>query len=191
MGNPFEEGGNVQPITRISGLPIFLVTSIISYHWRLPKNAQILFLVWLVLGYLFFSAISLRDPRLNLPALLPLAILPLAILAVLAINRILTRFGQPYATLAALLLALSNVVYALFFQSVPYVQGYAEAARVVLDRSPDNSMILFSGQRDGSFIFNIRTFKTEKNVSILRADKILLSLSIERSRGCKVSLPSQ
>ncbi len=48
-------------------------------------------------------------------------------------------------------------------------------------------MVLFSGQRDGSFIFNMRAIgiEKEKNLSILRADKILLNLSIERSRGYK------
>ena len=158
---------------------IFIVVSVTNRRWRLPKNIQITFLVWLLVGYLFFSAISLRDPRLNLSALLPLPIL-----AVLALNRMLSNISQFYTTLAALFLALSNVGYTMAFRPVPYAQGYAEAAKVVLEKSPNNSFVLFSGQRDGSFIFNMRAF-TNKNIGILRADKILLSLSIERSRGYK------
>lgn len=158
----------------------FIVVSITNHHWRLPKKGQITFLVWLLVGYFFFSAISLRDPRLNLSALLPLPIL-----AVLALNRMLSNISQSYTTLAALFLALSNVGYTMAFRPVPYAQGYAEAARIVLEKSPNNSLILFSGQRDGSFIFNIRALSTTKNIGILRADKILLSLSIERSRGYK------
>jgi len=96
----------------------------------------------------------------------------------------LSNISQFYTTLAALFLALSNVGYTMAFRPVPYAQGYAEAAKVVLEKSPNNSFVLFSGQRDGSFIFNMRAF-TNKNIGILRADKILLSLSIERSRGYK------
>lgn len=140
----------------------FIVISLANVSWRLPKNVQIIFLVWLSAGYMFFSAIALRDPRLNLPALL---ILP--ILAVLALNRMLRNFSQPYANLVALFLALSNVGYTMAFRPVPYAQGYAEAARVVSEKSPNGSLVLFSGQRDGSFIFNMRAFMT-KNVSILR-----------------------
>ena len=92
---------------------IFIVVSIVNHHWRLPKNVQVLFLAWLALGYLFFSAISLRSPRFDLPALLPLAIF-----AILTLNRILTKFNQSYATLAALFLALSNVGYTLLFAHI-------------------------------------------------------------------------
>jgi len=156
----------------------FIVGMALKPTWRLPKVDTVLLLAWLVLGYFFFSAIAVREPRHDLTALLPVALF-----AVLFLNRTLAPLGQRYATLAALFLAVATFSYTLAFKPVPYVQGYAAAAEAVLEQAPANSTVLFSGQRDGSFIFNIRAATSRHDISVLRADKILLRLAIERQRG--------
>lgn len=53
---------------------------------------------------------------------------------------------------------------------------------MVLKQAPRNSVVLFSGYRDGSFIFNIRAGE-RPDISVARADKFLLRVAIERERG--------
>ena len=62
------------------------------------------------------------------------------------------------------------------------MRGYEQAAAYVLEHAPADSVVLFSGNRDGSFIFNMRAGK-RGDVSVARADKLLFRVSIERERG--------
>lgn len=156
----------------------FIIGMAVKRSWHLPKVDTVLLLTWLVIGYLYFSAIALQEPRHDLTILLPLALF-----AVLFLNRALTPFGQHYATLAALFLAVATFSYTLAFKPVPYVKGYVEAAETVMEMAPENSTVLFSGQRDGSFIFDMRANPRRHDISVLRADKILLRLAILREWG--------
>jgi len=70
----------------------------------------------------------------------------------------------------------------LIVRPVNWVSGYPEVAGVVLEQAPRNSVVLFSGYRDGSFIFNIRAGQ-RSDLSVARADKFLLRVAIERERG--------
>jgi hypothetical protein len=149
-------------------------------EWRMSKADGSFLLGWLVAGYLFFSAIAVREPRHDLTILFPMVVF-----AVIALNRFLGRFAPKIATIAALVLACGTFAYTLVFRPVPFVTGYAEAAHIVTSLAPKNSVVLFSGNRDGTFIFNMRADANSKHLSILRADKILLRLAIERERGCK------
>ena len=156
----------------------FILGTTVRRDWRLPKADSLLLLSWLVIGYLFFSAISVREPRHDLTILWPLVIF-----AVLFLNRMFARLGQHYATWAALLIALGTCSYSVIFKPVPYVRGYAEAAQFIIEHAPKHSVVLFSGNRDGSFVFNVRADDRRHDLSVLRADKILLRIAIERSRG--------
>jgi hypothetical protein len=69
------------------------------------------------------------------------------------------------------------------FRPVHYVKGYAEAADFIAKNAPQNSKVLFSGYRDGSFIFNIRSREDRRDLSVIRADKLLLSVSVRRELG--------
>jgi len=66
---------------------------------------------------------------------------------------------------------------------VPSVAGYQEAARWIATHAPPNSIVLFSGKRDGSFIFNLRTFSNRQDISTIRVDKLLLTVSVRRTLG--------
>ena len=157
----------------------FIVGMAVRPSWRLPNRQDGLLLVgWLLIGYVFFSFIALKIPRHNLTVLLPMVLF-----AVLFLNRTLTRFGQRYASTAAVILAFGTFAYTLFFQPIPYVKGYAEAAHLVSELAPEKSVVLFSGIRDGNFVFNVRANTDRKDLSVLRADKLLLRFAIERERG--------
>jgi hypothetical protein len=42
---------------------------------------------------------------------------------------------------------------------------------------------VFSGKRDGSFIFNMRSIKARQDISIVRSDKLLLDVAVRRTLG--------
>ncbi len=149
--------------------------------WRLPRNVFLFLLLWFGIGYLFFSAVSVRVPRHDI-----FILFPVALFAVLFLDRVLGRDGVlsgRLASPAALVLALTTFAYTIATHPVRYVAGYAEAADFVAAHAPSRDVILFSGYRDGSFIFNLRAKGTRPDLTVLRADKLLLRVAIERRRG--------
>jgi hypothetical protein len=163
----------------------FIIGAIARRRWRLADPGGWLLFGWLVAGYLFFSAIDLKDGRLDLAILLPLAVF-----AVLAINRLLPA---PWADPAAVLLAALAFGYTLAFAPVPRVAGYREAAAWIAANTPPDAVVAFSGQRDGAFIFNLRTLDPARRHTIIRADKLLLGISIRRELGVveKITDPTE
>jgi hypothetical protein len=80
-------------------------------------------------------------------------------------------------------LAAGCLGYALFLDPVPNVAGYARAAEYVAAHAPKNSTVLFSGYRDGSFVFNMRSHGERGDLSTLRSDKLLLKVKVKRELG--------
>ena len=142
---------------------------------KLSRNDLVFWLGWFTVGYLFFSAIDLKEARHSV-YILP----PVIFAAVLAIRRFLE---DPLAAFAGFALVGVMAVYTFFWRPVFYVQGYQEAARYIAEHAPENSVVMFSGYRDGSFTFNMRTMEDRDDLSVLRADKLLLSISIRRELG--------
>lgn len=156
---------------------IYLVGAAVKRDWRLPRAHMVFLVAWFVAGYLLFSYIMVREPRHDL-----MVLLPLPIFAVLAIKGIAgSRFGKTGFTVAGAV-AVGSVAWSVGAYPVHWVSGYSEVAGVVLEQAPRNSVVLFSGYRDGSFIFNIRA-GMRSDVSVARADKFLLRVAIERERG--------
>jgi hypothetical protein len=155
----------------------YLVVATIRKAWRPCFPAFPLLVLWLVAGYLFFSAIDLKDPRLDI-----FILLPLPLFAILLLNR-----GLPpkRANAAALCLAIGGFSYTLWAAPVPVVHGYQEAAQWVADHTEPDSIVVFSGMRDGSFIFNLRTLDPSRQHTVIRADKLLLRIAIRRELGVR------
>jgi 4-amino-4-deoxy-L-arabinose transferase-like glycosyltransferase len=156
---------------------IYLVGAIARPGWRLPRPHMIFLTVWFASGYFFFSYIMVREPRHDL-----MALLPVPIFAALAIKEIAGARFRKMGLAAAGLAAAGSVAWSVMAYPVHWVSGYSEAANVVLKQAPRNSVVLFSGYRDGSFIFNIRAGE-RPDISVARADKFLLRVAIERERG--------
>ena len=130
---------------------------------------------WLAVGYLFFSAIGVREPRHGM-----MIGFPLAVLAVLAIHRALPRGIAPAAVAG---LGIAVFLYSLLLYPPPRIEGYAEIADYVAQHAPKNAVVLFSGYRDGNFVFDLRTHEGRRDISTFRADKLLLRIAVERVRG--------
>jgi hypothetical protein len=163
----------------------YVLGIVVRRDWRLAGPESTFLLVWFVCGYLFFSFIMVREPRHDL-----MVLWPVVVAALLGLDRLVSAFpalrrvGVPgYVPPAAF--GISMVVWSLLAVQVPYVEGYREAASAVADRAPPNSNVLFNGYRDGNFVFNMRA-SGRQDIGVLRADKLLLRVSIERERGVQV-----
>lgn len=133
--------------------------------------------LWFLFGYLFFSSIDLKEARHSL-FILP----PVVLAAVLAFSMLLTARG---AVVASAVLAALVVGQTVFLRPVHYVGGYAEAADFVARKASRGTAVLFSGYRDGSFVFNMRAREDRSDMSVVRADKILLNVAVRRELGVK------
>lgn len=158
-------------------LPVLLAgLALLSRSRAGDRRAQQFFLaLWFVSGYLFFSAIDLKESRHTVFILPPLVFLgALGWLTVLSGKR-----------LSALLLALllATLTWTVLKRPVHYVDGYREAADKVADMAPPNSAVLFSGYRDGAFVFNMRVREDRRDLMTVRADKLLLKVAVRRELG--------
>jgi hypothetical protein len=142
---------------------------------RMRGEGEGFFGAWLVAGYVFFSLIALKEPRHTVTILLPLAFF-----AVEAVRRAApARFAPALAMLFACA-AFGNTIWR---HPAPYVEGYGAAADFVVSRAPRGSVILFSGYRDGAFVFDVRRRVDRPDLWVLRADKLLLRVPQRRELG--------
>jgi len=152
----------------------YFVARWIRPNWRL-SSAERLLILWFVAGYIFFSLVALKEPRHSL-----LILLPLPMLAVAALYRMLPMVP---AIIASIGLAIGSFAYTMFADEVPFINGYSEAASYIAEHAPKDSLVMFSGYRDGSFIFNMRTHEERRDIGVLRSDKLLLKVKIKRELG--------
>lgn len=158
-------------------LALFVGGSVLLRRRRL--GAEWLFLIaWVAVGYLFFSVVDLKDPRFVIPVLPPLALI-----AVRGLQHLLAPSWRVGAHGMALVLAATTLVITWAAHPPLYVGGYARVVRDVAREAPPNSNVVFSGYRDGAFIFAMRAIGHRPDLHTLRADKLLLSVAIRRSAG--------
>ena len=138
-------------------------------------EGEAFFAAWLLIGYVFFSLIALKESRFTVMILLPLAFFAIRVVGRLAPARI--------AAVTALLVAGVCFGDTLWRHPTPYVDGYGRAADYVAARAPRGSVILFSGYRDGAFIFDMRRNFRRPDLWVLRADKLLLRVPQRRELG--------
>jgi hypothetical protein len=141
----------------------------------LPAVEERLLAVWFLSGYLFFSMVALKEPRHSV-----LILLPVVLFAVAGVVRALPARA---ATGLLLVLAIGQYAVAVLVDRPPAITGYAEAAATATKLAPPHSLVLFSGYRDGSFIFNLRAREDRDDLGVLRSDKLLLRVKIKRELG--------
>jgi hypothetical protein len=142
-------------------------------------------LLWLVVGYLLFSAIDLKEARHSV-----FLLFPLAVLGVFGVTMLLRKW-PPVAALSVLAIALATLGMTAFTRPVQYVSGYTQVADFIAKEAPKDSGVVFSGYRDGSFIFTMRTHEERRDLTLIRADKLFLTLAVRRSLGVQQKLMEQ
>lgn len=143
--------------------------------WRLPRGDAWLLTGWLLATYAALTLIDLKETRHGLPLLVPIAVLAAA-----ALDRLVVadRWRAALPLLAAGLLGI-----ALWRHPTIGASGYAQAASLVGDLAAPNARVLFSGNRDGAFVFNVRAHPSRRDISVVRADKLLLNIVIMPQLG--------
>jgi hypothetical protein len=142
-------------------------------------------ILWLVVGYLFFSAIDLKEARHSVFLLLPLAIIAASGLAFLLRKQPMLAGGL------LIVLGIVTLGWTVFLRPVQYVAGYRELSDYIAQAAPRNAAVVFSGYRDGSFIYAMRTHEERRDISIVRSDKLLLRVAVRRSLGVEQKLMSE
>ena len=130
---------------------------------------------WFCIGYVFFSAIDLKEARHSV-----FLLYPAVFVAIAALHAVLSR---RLAWSLACVLAACTLMQTLLHRPVFEVSGYAQAADYVARHAPRDSAIVFSGTRDGSFVFNMRGHEERRDLSVVRADKLLLRVAVRRELG--------
>lgn len=126
-------------------------------------------------SWVFFTIVSNKDARFNLPSL-PF----LFMLAALGFNRLAPRVAK-----VSLLVLATWLVFQVTFSTMPVVTGFKEAALAAQSITPASGNVLISAHRDGSFIYNMRTLGNRRDIGIRRADKLIVEFTIMRDFGIK------
>ncbi len=139
----------------------------------MPTADFLFILIALTVGYLFFSAIDLKESRHT--SLFLFLVPPLA--------AHLVQWTSLRGTPVPVAIGFAFVAWSLATVPVPVVDGYRAVAELVAAKTHPGGVVLFSGKRDGSFIFSLRSLRPARDVTVLRSDKLLLSLAIRRELG--------
>jgi hypothetical protein len=143
----------------------------------IPGRHLVFLILWFAGGYLLLSLISLKEAR-HATVILP----PLAVGAAALLDSITRRAWRNMTAVTAMGGCLA---FLLAFCPVPRVSGYREAAQWIAHAAPRNSVIIFSGKRDGSFIHAMRTATGRTDIWTVRSDKLLLDVAVRRQLGVR------
>lgn len=148
----------------------------IAMRRTLPTTAEgLLWLAWFGIGYIFFSAIDLKEARHSV-FILP----PIIFAAALSLRAALP---SGYAAGALMAVALATLAQTIVLRPVHFVDGYAAVVDRIAQLAPRDSVVMFSGYRDGAFTFSMRAREDRRDLSVLRADKLLLRIAVRRTLG--------
>ncbi|MDB5686617.1 MAG: dolichyl-phosphate-mannose-mannosyltransferase family protein [Rhizorhabdus sp.] len=129
---------------------------------------------WLLFGYILLCIISLKETR-HEQLILP----PLVYLAVRLADAGLRGKARYVVPIAASLLAICW----LPFLPIPRATGLGEAADRAVALTPPHGRIAAYVYRDGNFIFGVRSRHEDKDITVLRIDKLLLDMTVMPGLG--------
>lgn len=160
------------------GIFVAIATFILWTKDKIKVIKNSLFLIcWFVIGYVFYTFIELKLIRFSIHMLLPLALF--IGFACDKINEKKEYLGNYFIAIIMLLTMAETMI----TRPVEYVAGYNNIVKKVTTLAPKNSNVLFSGYRDGSFIFAMRAIGERADVSTVRSDKLLLRIASRRELG--------
>jgi 4-amino-4-deoxy-L-arabinose transferase-like glycosyltransferase len=165
--------GYAIPLLALCGLVLLVAGQL---QWRLPTWLSIMLIAWIATGYICFSLIEVREPRHDI-----IILFPLIFLAAMTLDFMGRRLAL--GSIPVLLAGVAVYAYSVAFAAPPVVTGYRDIAAYVAGHAPKNGVVLFAGYRDGNFVFAIREHTERPDLTLIRADKLLLTVAVERIRG--------
>lgn len=166
----------------VCGLPLVLAILAGIPAIRIRKTPQDLLILFWLAGSCLFTTIVIAVGPGNVPRYIMYALPALAILACKPLSP--TFKNSSISRIAVVFLGMLTAfnVYSAWAKPHPFVSGYQQAAEFVAQQ-PDTGLILFAGKHDGNFIFHLRAADPERDKAVLRADKILVSMAVQKSFG--------
>jgi hypothetical protein len=137
-----------------------------------PEQMEFWFgVIWFLVCLIVFSLIALKETRHGILILFPLALFAGLFFQSLAKFKVVQVCGG----VTFIIVAAYSGVYA---NRVQAVGGYLEAAQKIAEMAPPDSRVLFSGYRDGPFIFALHSVSPRSNLTIVRGDKLWFNIRI-------------
>ncbi len=151
------------------------VLAALRRQWSLKRGETCLLLGWLVASYVALTLIDLKETRHGM-----LLMVPLVVLTAAALDQLLPRPAWRLAGPGAAALGFAVMVW---WMPVQGATGYHEAAALVGKLAPRDGRIVFSGNHDGFFVFNVRALADRRDLAVVRADKLFLDITIQPELG--------
>lgn len=159
----------IKRVPWVMGWPITILAAAYIPACLLKRayRKDLMFLMWALWWYAMFSFFAAKDTRY-----LSFCIPPLCLFAVLALRGIRLQFkGIRLAPAALVIMSLFNLSMS-YMKPIGYISGYEEAAKYVVEEAGAPTVVAFSGYHNGNFIFHVRKLDTNRNIVVLRGDKI-------------------
>jgi hypothetical protein len=93
-----------------------------------------------------------------------------------------------YLVLSAIVMATTAGT--TLIQPRPFVRGYEAAARYVLSHSGTSRVVLFDGDLNGNFIYQVRRHDPDRRLWVLRGDRLFFSVLFDPSLGYQENVTS-
>jgi len=156
-----------------------LLDCLLNREGRFRAGERLLFGLWFLVSYAVLSFVELKEARHA-----TILLVPITLWAALGLSRLANLLPEGAGRRALpVVAALSLGGLTLATSPVPRVVGYREAAERAAGAAAPDSVVLFSGKRDGSFVFSMRTSGGRPDLYTVRADKLLLSVAVRRELG--------
>lgn len=152
-----------------------LAAAVAALQGRATIGMKVVGACW-ACAWIFFTVVSNKEPRFNLPGIVFLFLL--------------AAYGLSLFSALTARVVLPILAAWLLFQLgaspvVPVVDGFQEAVTGVQALAPANSNVMISAHRDGNFIFDLRTQGTRRDIGVRRADKLIVEIHIMRALGVR------
>jgi 4-amino-4-deoxy-L-arabinose transferase-like glycosyltransferase len=152
-----------------------IVGGCLNREWLAKKPDILIHVCWFSIGYIVMTAIHFKEPRHGI-----FLLIPLIFAAALFLDHILAK---PYLRLAPPIVATFLLISTIIHNPTPRIEGYNTASDLIAQLAPHNANVLFAGNQDGNFIFNLRENENRRDIHIIRADKLFLNISIMPNHG--------
>lgn len=146
-------------------IPIVAIVGLVSVL-RKPNDHQRFLLAWIVISYIMVTVASLKTPRFFYVGLFPIVVWAAVAVGCCLRAMPFVRWRAASASIIAGFLALKS-----FARPVP--EGPDFGAMVELNRNRiENRAVLFSGLRDGDFVFAVREQIPWRKAVVIRGSKL-------------------
>jgi dolichyl-phosphate-mannose-protein mannosyltransferase len=169
------------PVTILSTLGFVLA---LFRLWRGDRR-PLLFVLWIVLFYVQLTYTGTQVARYAI-----YWVPPFCLLATLVVDAVPRRSWKVLATAAVVVIAAYQFADA-WLQAPEYGAGYEEAARYVVDHRKGDSVLYAAEEDSGFFTFFVRKHDRDRDLIVLRADKLLATSALFRIIEDRITNPQE